>query len=421
MFASMLVTVLAANMLARVWGRRAFQPASMLGSALGSSEQASRAPSPTCSAVCGDDQHVREHARRSPSAGSLGVMCDNKPFWTEFIELYREQRCLWDVKSPNYCNKHLRKESFDVLIDKCKEVFVKADEKFVKAKIDSLRASFRRELKKLNASKSTGKGLDEVYEPSLWYFELLMFTTDVETARKGLSSLQKIVAPPEDSEDNTEMTDENEAENSPSILASPDGGSSTPATPTSSLSQTPAQNIRSQTSDSASNVQRRQRKRKNVSEYDRKKESFLDVATNALNQHVNENQAFGNSIAFQLEDMDRRQKIFAQKLISDALFHGKLGHLNENSVIHLNNIQNPDNYGPNCSRGFANVQPTTYQFQEYNYGQQNYPFPQRYLPPQPQQQQAANNAMFVNESTAAKGSTTTEVDEENLGQFLKFN
>ncbi|KAG8314935.1 hypothetical protein J6590_081653 [Homalodisca vitripennis] len=75
MFASMLVTVLAANMLARVWGRRAFQPASMLGSALGSSEQASRASSPTCSAVCGDDQHVREHARRSPSAGSLGVMC----------------------------------------------------------------------------------------------------------------------------------------------------------------------------------------------------------------------------------------------------------------------------------------------------------------------------------------------------------
>lgn len=134
---------------------------------------------------------------------------DNKQFWTEFIELYREQRCLWDVKSRNYSNKHLRKESLDVLIEKCKDIFPNADEKFVKAKIDSLRASFRREMKKLISSKSTGKGLDDVYEPTLWYFDLLMFTIDQETARKGASSLQKRFNLPEEPEDNAEMTDDN--------------------------------------------------------------------------------------------------------------------------------------------------------------------------------------------------------------------
>lgn len=134
---------------------------------------------------------------------------DNKQFWTEFIELYREQRCLWDVKSPNFCNKHLRKESWDCLVQKCKEILPNAEEKCVKAKIDSMRASFRRELKKVTSSKSTGKGLDDIYQPSLWYYDLLMFTTDQETARKGVSSLQKRFDLHEESEVNTEMTDVN--------------------------------------------------------------------------------------------------------------------------------------------------------------------------------------------------------------------
>lgn len=71
-----------------------------------------------------------------------------------------------------------------------------------------MRASFRRELKKLISSKNTGKGHDEVYEPTLWYFDLLRFTTDQETARRGASSLQKINLP-DKPEDNTEMTDDN--------------------------------------------------------------------------------------------------------------------------------------------------------------------------------------------------------------------
>lgn len=73
---------------------------------------------------------------------------DNKQFWTEFIELYGDQRSLWDVKSKNYCNKHIRKKGYAVLIEKAKELYPESDEKFVKGKIESLRASFRRERKK---------------------------------------------------------------------------------------------------------------------------------------------------------------------------------------------------------------------------------------------------------------------------------
>nr|CAI5857556.1 unnamed protein product [Callosobruchus analis] len=50
-------------------------------------------------------------------------------------------------------NKHVKRESYAVPMEKTKEVFPVADEKFVKSKIESLRASFRRELKKLEGIK----------------------------------------------------------------------------------------------------------------------------------------------------------------------------------------------------------------------------------------------------------------------------
>lgn len=116
---------------------------------------------------------------------------DNKKFWTEFISVYRDQRALWDVRSKEYSNKHIKRNSYGVLVEKAKEMFPAADEKFVKAKIESLRASFRRELKKVRASKKTGSSTDDLYEPNLWYYDQLLFTTDPEIVRKGVSSLGK--------------------------------------------------------------------------------------------------------------------------------------------------------------------------------------------------------------------------------------
>ncbi|KAG8263149.1 hypothetical protein J6590_039417 [Homalodisca vitripennis] len=108
---------------------------------------------------------------------------DNKPFWCEFIELYREQRALWDIKSKNYSNKNIRKEGYSVLVEKCKEVNPDCDEKFVKSKIETLRASFRRELKKVEKSKITGSGQDDVYEPYLFGKVYLRSAKDPEVLR----------------------------------------------------------------------------------------------------------------------------------------------------------------------------------------------------------------------------------------------
>lgn len=117
---------------------------------------------------------------------------DNKEFWKEFIELYESLPCLWNVKDKQYSNKHLKEEGMQTMVEKCKSIFPDADKEFVNKKIKCLRASFRRELRKVIKSKGTGTSPDDVYEPSLWYYELLLFTADCEIVRKGKSSMIEV-------------------------------------------------------------------------------------------------------------------------------------------------------------------------------------------------------------------------------------
>lgn len=80
-----------------------------------------------------------------------------------------------------------------------------------------------------------------------------------------------------------------------------------------------------------------------MNEFEKKKENFLDVATSVLTQDSSF-RAFGNNVSFQLQDMDRRQRVIAEKLISDVLFHGKLGNLKDHSTIVIQEkIQQPNN------------------------------------------------------------------------------
>lgn len=89
---------------------------------------------------------------------------DNKKFWKEFIELYRENSCLWDVNSRDYANRNARNRAYQALVMKCREKYPNAEKYFVAKKINSLRTSFRRQFRKIQ--DSTG----EAAEPTLWYF-----------------------------------------------------------------------------------------------------------------------------------------------------------------------------------------------------------------------------------------------------------
>lgn len=120
-----------------------------------------------------------------------------------------------------------------------------------------------------------------------------------------------------------------------------------------------------------------------VSEIEKKKECFLDLATKKLSQQT-KSTAFGNNVAFQLEDLDRRQRIFAEKIISDALFYANLGKLTETASISL---------GPNPEPNSRQVSDTSNNFLHASHSQfspQGH-FPSQQLLPMVQSYQAYQN------------------------------
>lgn len=117
----------------------------------------------------------------------------SRDFLTDFINLYRENPCLWKVKSKEYSDKHKKNAAYEILIEKLKEVDPAANKDAVIKRINSLRTCFRKELKKTRSAHS-GMGTEDLYKPNLWYFDLLLFLIDQETPRQdGMDTTNDLI------------------------------------------------------------------------------------------------------------------------------------------------------------------------------------------------------------------------------------
>lgn len=120
-------------------------------------------------------------------------------FIEEFIQLYRSLPCLYDIKSKQYLNKPLKLDAYNKLVEKLKTVDPAATKDMVVKKINNMRSSYRKELKKIKDSKRSGAS-GEVYETSLWYFHLLDFLYNHEKLRKSTSNMEVMETNSEDDE-----------------------------------------------------------------------------------------------------------------------------------------------------------------------------------------------------------------------------
>lgn len=103
-----------------------------------------------------------------------------KHFVTDFINLYRKQPCLWNQFTKEYKSVPLRNRAYDKLVAFCRPIFPNADREFVAKKIHNLRGTFRKEHNKvMREQRANGKP----YVPSLWYYNLLLFTVNVGSPR----------------------------------------------------------------------------------------------------------------------------------------------------------------------------------------------------------------------------------------------
>ncbi|XP_068212548.1 uncharacterized protein [Palaemon carinicauda] len=117
-------------------------------------------------------------------------MPEDREFWGEFFQLYKELPCLWQVKSKHYLNKYKKNEAYGKLAEKLKEKYPDATTDLVKKKINIYRSNFRKEAKKVEDSMRSGTGADDVYTPTWTYYEDLLFLKDQEAIRTSTSNLQ---------------------------------------------------------------------------------------------------------------------------------------------------------------------------------------------------------------------------------------
>ena len=76
-----------------------------------------------------------------------------------------------------------------------KTLYPDANKDTVVSKISNLRGSWRKENKKMISSQRSGAGEDEIYEPSIFYFDTLSFRADAENPKKGRDIYDLISSP----------------------------------------------------------------------------------------------------------------------------------------------------------------------------------------------------------------------------------
>lgn len=108
----------------------------------------------------------------------------------DFINIYRSESCLCKVKSKDYHDKWKKDAAYKLLEEKLKEIEPSSTKSTVVKKINNLRSSYRKELKKKRESMRTGSGVDEVYEPKLRYFKMLNFLDDQDVPRNSRSNIE---------------------------------------------------------------------------------------------------------------------------------------------------------------------------------------------------------------------------------------
>jgi hypothetical protein len=136
----------------------------------------------------------------------------SKGFLTDFIEMYKQHPALWNTKSKDYYNKTLKNKGYNDLVTFCKTVYPFASREFVTKKIQNMRGCFRKELRKVEESLRSGVGADDIYEPRLWYFELLLFTKDQEVPVARTESRKSLSNEEEEGEEEEEEEDDPDAE-----------------------------------------------------------------------------------------------------------------------------------------------------------------------------------------------------------------
>ncbi|KAH9633665.1 hypothetical protein HF086_009765 [Spodoptera exigua] len=172
--------------------------------------------------------------------------------------------------------------------------------KTLKKKIDNLKTNYFKELKKVKASKHTGAGSEDVYVPTIWYYDSFSF---LETTTESCRSIRDTI---EDEDSSLSCIEDTQM-----------------------------------TNNSTSNQNMFKKKKK---EAPFKQQDILEKASELLNTKEEDWEILGRSIGMQLRDVNQQQHIIARKLISDVIFYATLNKLSEESFVGVTTHQSKASY-----------------------------------------------------------------------------
>ncbi|KAF6202450.1 hypothetical protein GE061_004850 [Apolygus lucorum] len=255
----------------------------------------------------------------------------SREFMTEFINTYRAHPALWKTKSKDYVNRNLKNTGYEALIEIFKKVDQNADRDLVAKKIQSLRGSFRKELKKYLKYQKNGGRVDEQYVPSLWYFDMLMFTRDQEPA----DSLDSIGGtPPQEERHNEDDYFKTSRRQLSQSSRDEDDDSLEEINVDLQDSGSPPVNDDTETTHNSNNVFKVPPTKKFKKHPE--KEPLMQSCTDALVRNKydqTESEAFGRLVAAKHSNLSTEQRMYAELLIIAVLNKGFLQKLSDQTTV----------------------------------------------------------------------------------------
>ncbi|CAG4918466.1 unnamed protein product [Colias eurytheme] len=119
-------------------------------------------------------------------------MATSKKKWSEremvrFVKLYETEEVLWNVRLKDYKNKDARNAAIQRIIHNLNMECTIQD---VNSKINNIRSTYMQEKAKIKKSTGTGSGADDIYVPSLAWFEIAdRFLSGVIKSRKTFQNV----------------------------------------------------------------------------------------------------------------------------------------------------------------------------------------------------------------------------------------
>ncbi|CAH2008826.1 unnamed protein product, partial [Acanthoscelides obtectus] len=235
--------------------------------------------------------------------------------------------CLWQVKSAEYSDRNKKSQAYEIMIKKYKEIDEAANKGTVTKKINSLRTVYKKERAKIMKSTKSGAGEDDIYNPTLWYFDLLDLLNDQDQIRQSTNTI--------DDEAHQEKSEKEVDLDYQSFPATPSTGRpSTPTSDTATSALLPTRTVNRKKKAASNNNETAE-----VSKINKK----LDLL------QKDSHDRFGKHVADRLRSVHPDQLKFAMKLISDVLFKADILSLNRYSKI-ITEDQHPPQQSPRETR-----------------------------------------------------------------------